>query len=199
MQSKMGMSVMDGESLNNPVTSWSVAKGDLPSHVLAAAESGRIFLLPDKEIDGVGIYRDDVAGLVKTLRHNGIDIDFSHARQDRRYLSEYGANEGIVAAIGLAIAANYAGDFVKVIARIAWNRARSALGANSTTEEIDSANVTVRVAEIVRNDQGTVIRGLEVTGQVQDLDNLLNDAFSERRTSELPSSGPDAADSEVPE
>lgn len=190
---------MDGETLNNPVTPWNVEKRDLPSHVLAATESGRIFLLPDKEIDGVGIYRDDVAGLVKTLRHSGIDIDFSYAREDRRYLSEYGASEGVVAVIGLAIAANYAGDLVKVIARIAWNRARSALGATSTTEEIDSANVTVRVAEIVRNDEGTVIRGLEVTGQVVDIDNLLSNAFSERQTPELPPSGPDPVDSEVPE
>ncbi|MFI0989701.1 hypothetical protein [Streptomyces exfoliatus] len=186
---------MDDESSNKKVTSWNVSKNDLPSQVLAAAGSGRLFLLPDKELDGVGIYRDDVAGLVKTLRHNGVDIEFACARENRRYLSEYGANDGVVAVIGLAIAGNFAGDLIKVIARIAWNRARSALWANSTTEEVDSANVTVRIAEIVRNDQETAIRGLEVTGQVAEIESLLNSAFSERQARQLPSSGPDAVES----
>ncbi|MER5527194.1 hypothetical protein ABT075_21775, partial [Streptomyces sp. NPDC002677] len=55
----------------NTMTSWNVP--DLPGQVLTAPAGSRLFLLPDTTLDGVGIYRDDVAGLVKTMRHQGMD------------------------------------------------------------------------------------------------------------------------------
>ncbi|MFC9591586.1 hypothetical protein ACFTUC_17580 [Streptomyces sp. NPDC056944] len=168
--------------------------------VLTAAAGGRLFLLPDKTIDGVGIYRDDVAGLVKTLRHNGVDIDFASAREDRRYLSEYGAAGEVVAVIALAVVGNYTGDLIKIIARTAWQRARSAIGTGPSREEVDSATVTVRIAEIIRSDQETVIRGLEVTSPVADIESLLRGATSDRRPPDLPPGSSDTTGSEgVPE
>ncbi|MFE7596006.1 hypothetical protein [Streptomyces sp. NPDC057494] len=168
--------------------------------VLTAAAGGRLFLLPDKTIDGMGIYRDDVAGLVKTLRHNGVDIDFASAREDRRYLSEYGAAGEVVAVIALAVVGNYTGDLLKIIARTAWQRARSAIGTGPSREEVDSATVTVRIAEIVRSDQETVIRGLEVTSPVADIESLLRGAISDRRPPDLPPGSSDTTGSEgVPE
>lgn len=167
------------------VTRWDVSVGDLPTRVLTAHESGRLLLLPDKTVDGVAVYRDDVAGLIKTLRHRGVDIDFASAREDRRYLSEYGAAE-VVAVIGLAVAGNLSSDLVKNVALTVWHRALSALGAESTREEVASANVTVKIAEIVRTDQETVIRGLEVTGPVADIEPILRDAVSGRRPIQLP-------------
>ncbi|WP_078627297.1 hypothetical protein [Streptomyces exfoliatus] len=190
----------DANSSQKLVTRWDVPKEDLPSQVLTAAAGGRLFLLPDKTIDGVGIYRDDVAGLVKTLRHNGVDIDFASAREDRRYLSEYGAAGEVVGVIALAVVGNYTGDLIKSIARTAWQRARSAIGTGSSREEVESATVTVRIAEIVRSDQETVIRGLEVTSPVVDIESLLRGAISDRRPTDLPPGSSDTTGSEgVPE
>ncbi|WP_234337749.1 hypothetical protein [Streptomyces sp. NRRL WC-3725] len=154
-----------------------------------------MFLLPDKAIDGVGIYRDDVAGLVKTLRHHGVDIDFASAREDRRYLSEYGAAE-VVAVIGLAVAGSLTSDLIKGVAVAVWHRARSALGPRSTQEEVDSAHVTVRIAEIVRNDRETVVRGLEVTSRVADIESLIRNAISERQPTQLPPGTSDVTEPE---
>ncbi|MET9722420.1 hypothetical protein [Streptomyces zaomyceticus] len=186
----------DGNPSQNLVMRWDIPQEDLPEKVLTAEADGRLFLLPDKLIDGVGIYRDDVAGLVKTLRHNGVDIDFASAREDRRYLSEYGAAGEVVAVIALAVVGNYTGDAIKSIARAAWQRARSAIGAASSREEVESAYVTVRIAEIVRSDQETVIRGLEVTSPVANIESLLHGAIADRHPTEIPPGGPNSADSE---
>jgi hypothetical protein len=185
----------DAYSSQKSVTRWDVSMGDLPRQVVAASESSRLFLLPDKTIDGVGLYKDDVVGLIKTLRHHGVDIDFASAREDRRYLSEFGATD-VVAVIAIAVAGNLTGDLLKGVALAVWHRARSALGADSAREEVGSANVTVRIAEIERNDRGTVVRGLEVTSQVADVEALIRDAISDRRPTQLPPGLPDADESE---
>lgn len=185
----------DTRSSQKCVVPWDVSVGDLPTQVLAARAGGRLFLLPDKTIDGVGIYRDDVAGLLKTLRHHGVDIGFASAREDRRYLSEYGAAD-VVAVIALAVAGSLTSDLIKSVSLVLWHRARSALGADPVRDEVGSANVTVRIAEIVRNDQETVVRGLEVTSPVADIESLIRDAISDRRPTWLP---PEASDAIAPE
>jgi hypothetical protein len=180
---------------NTCVTRWDVSAGELPKQVLAAPAGNRLFLLPDKTVDGVGLYRDDVAGLVKTLRHHGVEIDFAVAREDRRYLSEYGAAD-VVAVIGLAVAGTITSDLIKSVALAVWQRTRSAIGGEPTPEEVDSANVTVKVAEIVRNDQETVIRGLEVTSRVADIESLLRNAIGARESTQLSPGVSDVAELE---
>lgn len=180
-----GSSVTDAHSSKKRSARWDVPTEDLPARVMAAPASSRLFLLPDQTIDGVGIYRDDVAGLVKTLRRRGVDIDFASAREDRRYLSEYGAGD-LVAIIGLAVAGNLTSELIQGIAVAVWHRARSALGTDSTPEQVDSANVTVRVAEIVRNDHEVVVRGLEVTSPVADVEGLIRGLISDRMPPQLP-------------
>ncbi|MEW1759672.1 hypothetical protein AB0393_24570 [Streptomyces cyaneofuscatus] len=186
----------DTDSSQTSVTRWDVSVGDLPGKVVAAAESSRLFLLPDKTIDGVDLYQDDVVGLVKTLRHHGVDIDFASPREDRRYLSEFGATD-VVAVIAIAVAGNLTGDLLKSVALTVWHRACSALGASSAREQAGSANVTVRIAEIQRNNRETVVRGLEVTGQVADVEALIRDAISDRQPTQLPPGLPDADESDT--
>ncbi|MCE3030616.1 MULTISPECIES: hypothetical protein [unclassified Streptomyces] len=180
------------------VTSWEVSAGDLPARLLTNAVNSRLFLLPDKKVDGVAIYKDDVAGLVKTLKHNGVDIDFAFAREDRRYLSEYGAAE-VVAVIALAAAGNLTSDVIKGIAKTVWHRSRSAMGAESTQQEVGSANVTVKIAEIVHSDHETVIRGLEITSRVADVEDVIKEAISNRRPMQLPPGTSGATEPEVSE
>ncbi|MFF1643207.1 hypothetical protein ACFVXA_37465 [Streptomyces sp. NPDC058246] len=183
------------EDINGAVTRWDISEADLPVAVLTAPTGDRVFLLPDSSIDGIAVYRDDVAGLIKTLRHRGVDIDFACAREDRRYLSEYGATE-VVATVGIAVATTLTTDLVKSIVLTAWQRARSSLGPSCPEEEVSEACVTVKIAEIVRTGNETVIRGLEITSQLADVENLLQAAASDLARAELSPTDPDDAASE---
>ncbi|WP_432121044.1 hypothetical protein [Streptomyces sp. S1] len=180
------------EEITGAVARWDISAADLPERVLAAPTGSRVFLLPDSHADGMALYRDDVAGLIKTLRHRGVDIDFACAQEDRRYLSEYGAIE-VVATIGIAVATTLTTDLVKSIVLTAWQRARSSLGPSSPAEEVDEARVTVKIAEIVRAENETVVRGLEITGRLTDIENLIQRAVSDSSRAELPPAGPDDA------
>ncbi|WP_406308001.1 hypothetical protein [Streptomyces griseoaurantiacus] len=181
--------------INEPqdaVMPWRVSAADLPAMVLDAPASDRVFMLPDSSVDGVAVYRDDVAGMVKTLRHRGVDIDFAVAREDRRYLSEYSAT-AVVTTMCVAVVTTLTTDLVKSIVLAAWQRARSSLGADCPPEQVDEARVMVKVAEIVRTDRETVIRGLEVTSRLADIESLIQAAVSDPATAELPPADPDAA------
>ncbi|WYB31080.1 hypothetical protein V6574_16450 [Streptomyces sp. SM1P] len=183
------------EEIIGGVTRWDVSATDLPERVLTAPSGSRVFLLPDSRVDGVAVYRDDVAGLVKTLRHRGVDIDFACAREDRRYLSEYGAT-AVVATIGIAVATTLTTDLIKSIVLTAWQRARSSLGPSCPVEEVEEARVTVKIAEIVRTESETAVRGLEITGRLADIDSLVRMAVSDSVRAELP---PAVQDDAAPE
>ncbi|MBW1604673.1 hypothetical protein JJV70_21725 [Streptomyces sp. JJ66] len=180
------------QEVTGAVTRWDISAADLPERVLTAPTGGRMFLLPDSRVDGVAVYRDDVAGLIKTLRHRDVDIDFACAREDRRYLSEYGAIE-VVATISIAVATTLTTDLIKSIVLTVWQRARSSLGHNCPIEEVDEAPVTVKIAEIVRAENETVIRGVEITGRLTDIDNLIQRAVTDSARAELPPADPDDA------
>ncbi|MFJ8745852.1 hypothetical protein ACIRL2_41650 [Embleya sp. NPDC127516] len=180
------------EEITGAVSRWDISAADLSGVVLEAPTEGRVFLLPDSRVDGTAVYRDDVAGLIKTLRHRGVDIDFAFAREDRRYLSEYGATE-VIATIGIAVTATLSTDLVKSIVLAAWQRARSALGQDCPAEEVEEAHVTVKIAEVVRTDNETAIRGLEITSRLADIENLIQAAVSDPARVELPRSEQDDA------
>ncbi|MEU4090644.1 hypothetical protein [Streptomyces aureus] len=177
------------EEIIGASTRWDISAADLPVAVLTAPTGDRVFLLPDSSIDGMAVYRDDVAGLVKTLRHRGVDIDFAYAREDRRYLSEYGATE-VVATVGVAVATTLTTDLVKSIVLTAWQRARSSLGFRCSDEEVNEARVTVKIAEIVRTENETVIRGLEITSQLAEIENLIQAAVANQARVELSPTDP---------
>ncbi|MEU0450993.1 hypothetical protein [Streptomyces tendae] len=184
------------EEITDAVTRWDISAADLPETVLTAPTGGRVFLLPDSRVDGMAVYRDDVAGLIKTLRHRGVDIDFACAREDRRYLSEYGATE-VVATIGIAVATTLTTDLVKSLVLTAWQRARSAVGSSCPDEEVDEARVTVKIAEVVRTENETAIRGLEITSRVADIENLIRAAMADPPRAELPPADSDDAAPEI--
>ncbi|MFI2030563.1 hypothetical protein [Streptomyces buecherae] len=166
------------------VLPWRISAADLPAAVLDAPASARVYLLPDASVDGVAVYRDDAAGIVKTLRHRDVDIDFAVPREGRRYFSEFSAAV-VVTTVCVAVVSTLTADLIKNIAVTTWQRARSALGADLPPEQVGEVRVTVKVAEIVRTDEETVIRGLEVTGRLADVEGLLQTAVSDPATGQL--------------
>jgi hypothetical protein len=179
------------------VIRWDVTSADIPAPLLAGPACDRLYLLPDKTVDGIGVYHDDVAGLVKTLRHEGVDVDFAYPLETRRYLSEYSATH-ILTTIALSASVPLTAALVQSIVKIAWARARSAMGGTPATaeDEVETAQVTVKIAEIERTDSGTIVRGLEVTGPLANLEDVLRAVVAD------PQPGPPAlleGDSQAPQ
>ena len=121
---------------------WDVTSDDIPAPVLVGPACDRVYLLPDKMIDGIAVYRDDVAGLVKTLRHEGVDVEFAYPREARRYLSEYSSTPPLIM-IAISVSSSLTTALIQHIAKIAWARARSAMGGSLATAEVGAAQVTV--------------------------------------------------------
>lgn len=173
------------------VTRWDVTEEDIPGPLLAEPVSERVYLLPDKTVDGIGVYHDDAAGLVKTLQHEGVDVEFAYPQKIRRYLSEYSATP-VLTMIVVSVTSSLTTALIQSIVKIAWARARSAMGGSPAAAQVHIAQVTVKIAEIERTDAGTVLRGVEVTGPVGSLEELLRSAItgSQQIPSALPEEGP---------
>ncbi|QKW49929.1 hypothetical protein [Streptomyces buecherae] len=97
------------------VSSWKISAADLPAAALDFPASVRVYLLPDTSVDGVAVYRDDAAGIVKTLRHRDVDIDFAVPREGRRYFSEFSAAVAVTT-VCVAVASTLTADLIKNIA-----------------------------------------------------------------------------------
>ncbi|MFD9061566.1 hypothetical protein ACFVZ3_08620 [Kitasatospora purpeofusca] len=145
--------------------------------------AGRLYLLPDKVLDGAAGYREDVAGLLKSLRRDGVDIEFALPRGARSYLSEYSA-ESVAATIAVAVAIGVSSDALKAAARAIATTARARVrssrgsGDTETDADVDGALVTVRIAELDLRQSGVILRGVEVTGRTSQIDRLINDALA---------------------
>src|SRR5215218_7484311 len=103
---------------------WSAGKRLVAEHLQVSVLEGRLYLLPDKTADGLASYREDIAGLVKTLRRDGLDIEFSLPKDARTYRSEYSA-DGVVATILIGVAIGVSVGGVKAAAKAIAETARA--------------------------------------------------------------------------
>ncbi|MFG2718879.1 hypothetical protein ACGFW5_11410 [Streptomyces sp. NPDC048416] len=179
-----------GETPPQQVGEWAAGTRMVAKHLRAPALEGRLYLLPDKTIEGMAAYLGSTAGLVKTLRRDGIDIDFALPKDARRYLSEYSA-DSVIASIAVAVAIGVSSDAVKAaakaIAATARARARSVLGRSDGVAATDDALITVKIAELELRQPGVTLRGVEITGRVSEIERLTGEALS-RRAPQVPTS-----------
>ncbi|MFD5873863.1 hypothetical protein [Streptomyces sp. NPDC060322] len=163
------------------VGTWSAGAQLVAEHLRVPVLAGRLYLLPDKAVDGTAAYQADVAGLVKTLKRDGVDIEFALTKDARGYLSEYSA-DGVAASIALAVAIGVSSDGVKAaakaIAAAARARVRAALGRSDTEADADTALVTVKIAELELGRPGIIMRGVEITGSVNQIERLAGETLS---------------------
>lgn len=136
-----------------------------------------LYLLPDGT-DAAGnyyLYRDDVAGMVKVVRSGKCDLRFGAPSAKRRYLSEYGALDEVIVAISLGVIGNLTYDLIKSIYLILSERLRATLGPGHE----DEGKLNLRVAEIELTPHGRIIRGLEATGSLDEVDACLRTMLRE--------------------
>ncbi|MEV4451941.1 hypothetical protein [Streptomyces mirabilis] len=159
---------------------WSAGERLVAEHLQVPVLVGRIYLLPDKTADGVAAYREDIAGLVKTLRRDGVDIEFALPKDARVYRSEYSA-DSVIASIAIAVAIGASSEAVvaaaKAIASTARARVRSVLGRSDNEADADSALVTVKIAELEIGQDKVVLRGVELTGRTSQIERLTSEAL----------------------
>jgi hypothetical protein len=159
---------------------WSAGERLVAEHLQVPVLAGRLYLLPDKIADGVAAYREDLAGLVKTLRRDGVDIEFALPKDARVYRSEYSA-DSVIASITIGVAIGVSADAVKAVAKAiaaaarAW--VRSALGRSNNEADADSALVTVKIAELEIGQNKVVLRGVEITGRTSQIERLAGEAL----------------------
>ncbi|MEU0513777.1 hypothetical protein [Amycolatopsis sp. NPDC006125] len=131
-----------------------------------------LFLLPERIADnGDGLYPEDLAGLPKTARASGIDLQFSHHANARRYLGEYTASE-IWLSIGLGIVGNLSTDLIKLMYRTIRIKAKKlALENDVAVEEVP---VRLKIAAVDLDGEKRRISGVEITGRSAAVEGLLD-------------------------
>lgn len=159
---------------------WSAGDRLVAEYLQVPVLAGRLYLLPDKITGGVAAYHEDIAGLVKTLRRDGVDIEFSLPKDARVYRSEYSA-DGVIASIAIGVAIGISAEAVtaaaKAIAAAARARVRSAVGRSHNEADADSALVTVKIAELEIGQNKVVLRGVELTGRPSQIERLASEAL----------------------
>lgn len=146
------------------VMSWSPGPGLIDPAVLAEAAPGTLLLLPDKVGDqNQALYRDDNAGLVKTVRAEGAKIEFAWPDEKRVYLSEFGAGE-IIANIALGVIGNFTTDTIKYCTYAVRVRVAAALGRSISEQLPNDSSIRVNIARFESSSERRLIEGLECVG-----------------------------------
>jgi hypothetical protein len=155
------------------IISWVPSADLIDPAVLGTADAGTLLLLPDKTDDqGHGLYRDDNAGLVKTLRRNGASVVFSHQREHRSYVSEYSAGE-IVANIALGVIGNFTTDVISHATYAIRLRVAAALGRAIPGDFKSDESIQVNIARYESSPERKVIEGFECTGPAKEVVRLI--------------------------
>ncbi|MFF2144413.1 hypothetical protein [Kitasatospora sp. NPDC058190] len=152
----------------------------MAEHLQVPVHAGCLYLLPDKTVDGVAAYHEDIAGLVKTLKRDGVAIDFAVPKDARGYLSEYSA-DAILATIGVAVLTNLSTEVAKAVAKniatTARARIRAALRRSDPAVDVEAALVTVKIAELEIGQPGVILRGVEITAHADQIERLAGEAL----------------------
>ena len=113
-----------------------------------------------REVDGdQGVYRDTDLTAVKTLRAQGVPIDFLHPANRRTFQSEYSAE--LVVVLLLFIRDALGEQFVQEIARYLWHSVRNASASGGDSPP----TLTVEIDRYVEDGDRLELEGLRVSGQ----------------------------------
>lgn len=172
---------MDSQAVSaRSIQEWSAGDRLVAEQLQVPVVAGRLYLLPDENADGVAAYPEDIAGLVKMLKRDEVDIEFALAKGARVYRSEYSA-DSVIASIAVAVAIGVSTDAVKAtakaIAAAARARVRSVLRRSDTEDDADSALVTVKIAELEIGQSNVVLRGVEITGRTDQIERLAGETL----------------------
>lgn len=135
---------------------------DLAQLLAERGDLAPVLVLP-RTIEGDrGVYRESDLTSVKTLRHQGVPIDFLHPAPRRTFQSEYSAE--IVLVLMIFIAKALGEQAIQDLARHLWKSIHDAttLGANSPPQ------LTVEISKFVANGDRRELEGVRISGHDAD-------------------------------
>lgn len=153
---------------NRLLTKWAPAHTLIPTDLSERETKATLFLLPAKIDDTRGaLYLDESAGLVKTLKAQDEENEFAHGKEDRAYLSEYGAGdlvEYVVASITLGVIGNVTTDILRRIVKAA--RILVKRRTFGSPGEVERSHVSIEIAKIEENQGARIIEGIKYRGDM---------------------------------
>jgi hypothetical protein len=153
---------MTDQNEQNPVTVEEVQVPEWANDLLLRRmNDADLLILPRRERDGRGEYRDaDLPG-APTMYDSGVRVDWAHPEPDRTFISEYSAGE--IAHIGLFVAQTLAQENVALIYGWLLARVRQALGGRNSGPEMPP--FVIEVDRVKIDGDRREIEGLRVTGR----------------------------------
>lgn len=126
---------------------------------VSAAEPGAAFLLPARMDGTTGLYHESQIAIPKQLRANDVHVEFIHARDDRRALGEFSAEE-LILGFAIGVAQNMTWDAAKAI----WQFLAMKATALSTGEQ--PATIDIEIARVILDDR--TVEGIRIKGPAND-------------------------------
>lgn len=129
-------------------------------HLLAERDDvGSVLVLP-RTVDGdLGVYRETDLVAVKTLRHQGVPVDFLHPAHRRTFQSEYSAE--LVMFLAVFVAEALAEQAIQDLAKHLWNMVRRATSPGDTSPP----RLTVEINRYVADGNRRELEGVRISGQ----------------------------------
>jgi hypothetical protein len=122
-------------------------------------DPAQILVLPRAVYGDRAVYRDADLTMVKTLRSQGVPIDFLHPATRRTFQSEYSAE--LVVFFLIFVAEALGEQAVQEMARYLWHSIRNA----SASGDAPPPQLTVEIRQYVEDGDRRELRGLRISGQ----------------------------------
>lgn len=136
---------------------------DLVDLLAERDDAASVLVLPRTVEGDRGVYRETDLIAVKTLRHQGVPIDFLHPADRRTFQSEYSAE--LVIFLMVFVAQALSEQAIQGLAQYLWNRFRNATspGAASSPPEL-----TVEISRFAADGTRLELEGVRISGQDAD-------------------------------
>ena len=132
---------------------------DLFQLLAERGDSAPVLVLP-RTVDGdEGVYRETDLTAVKTLRHQGVPIDFLHPATRRTFQGEYSAE--LVVFLMIFVAEALGEQAIQDLARYLWNSIRNGVSPSATAPP----QLEVEISKFVADGDRRELEGVRISGQ----------------------------------
>ena len=155
----MGNFIETGDDRSQVQTAEFTPAPDLV-HLLAERDDAASVLVLPRTVEGDrGVYRETDLIAVKTLRYQGVPIDFLHPANRRNFQSEYSAD--LVTFLLMFVAGALGEQAIQGLMKHLWNMVRNATSPGATSPP----RLTVEISRFVADGDRRELAGVRISGQ----------------------------------
>ena len=131
-----------------------------------------MLILPPYQRDGESLYDLADTDALRLARKAGMDADFLHQSQDRRYLQEYSA--GTVINFAIALGANITSQGLTPVINYVVARIQQAIDRGLHSGPVEAVPVSLEIASYSKSPEGAIkLEGLKANGLLTDITRTL--------------------------